>query len=448
MKAHMFREYDIRGTYPDELNQESVVRLGRAVASYYRDHGVNRISLGRDCRLSSPDLSQWLTEGLLDSGMHVVDVGMVPTPVLYFTLHHLDVEGGIQITGSHNPPEFNGFKICLGHASVYGKEIRKIGEIAASERFARGEGSRETADVGAAYEQAVVERIDLGDTRRRVVVDGGNGTGCPVATRIYERLGFEVIPLFCEPDGHFPNHHPDPTIEENLKQMVSTVEQQGADLGIALDGDADRIGVTDPDGNVIWGDQLMIIFSRDLLTRHPGAKVIGEVKCSQTLYDDIEKHGGQGIMWKAGHSLIKSKMKEEGALLAGEMSGHLFFSERYFGYDDAIYAGARLLEILSKTDQGVRDLLDGVPKMFNTPEIRMPCPDERKFDIVKSLVSKFKKTHEVIDVDGARVLFDGGWGLIRPSNTQPVLVLRFEAENEKRLAEIQKEFMEKVEEKL
>jgi len=256
-----------------------------------------------------------------------------------------------------------------------------------------------------------------------------------------------VIPLFCEPDGHFPNHHPDPTIEENLKQMVSTVEQQGADLGIALDGDADRIGVTDPDGNVIWGDQLMIIFSRDLLTRHPGAKVIGEVKCSQTLYDDIEKHGGQGIMWKAGHSLIKSKMKEEGALLAGEMSGHLFFSERYFGYDDAIYAGARLLEILSKTDQGVRDLLKGVPKMFNTPEIRIPCPEERKFEIVKSLVSEFKKTHQVIDVDGARVLFDGGWGLIRPSNTQPVLVLRFEAEDEGRLAEIQKEFMEKVEEK-
>ena len=445
MKAHTFREYDIRGTYPDELNQKSVIRLGRAVGTYYRHNGVRRMSLGRDCRLSSPDLAGWLTEGLVTSGMTVVDVGMVPTPMLYFSLHHLDVGGGVQITGSHNPPEFNGFKVCLGHASVYGKEIQKIREILESGQFLKETGSRETANVAAAYEGAVMERTDVGRISRKVVVDGGNGTGCPVASRIYERLGFEVIPIYCEPDGHFPHHHPDPTIEENLKDMVSTVKTSGADLGIAFDGDADRIGVTGPAGEVIWGDQLLMIFSRDLLKRHPGAKVIGEVKCSQVLYDDIEAHGGHGIMWKAGHSLIKSKMKAEGALLAGEMSGHLFFGERYFGYDDAIYAGARLLEILSKTDQGLGDLLKDVPKMFNTPEIRMPCPDDRKFAIVKALVMEFKETHRVIDVDGARVLFDGGWGLIRPSNTQPVLVLRFEAENETRLEEIRKQFMKKVE---
>jgi len=444
MKSHMFREYDIRGTYPDELSGETVVRLGRAMAAYYLDKGVERISLGRDCRLSSPTLAGWLTEGLLASGMGVVDVGMVPTPVLYFTLHHLNVDGGIQITGSHNPPEFNGFKVCLGKMSVYGNEIQKIREIAESGTFPAGEGKKESMDVISAYGRTVEEGIEVGPVKRKVVVDGGNGMGCPVASRIYQRLGFEVVPLFCEPDGRFPNHHPDPTIPENLSRMISTVEESGADLGIAFDGDADRIGVTDRQGNMIWGDQLLILFSRDLLLRHPGAKIIGEVKCSQVLYDDIRKHGGQGIMWKAGHSLIKSKMKEEGALLAGEMSGHLFFSERYLGYDDAIYAGGRLLEILSKTDAAVEDLLGDVPKTANTPEIRMECPDERKFEIVRSLVTEFKKTREVIDVDGARVLFDGGWGLIRPSNTQPVLVLRFEAENEQRLEEIQKEFMEKV----
>ncbi|MFO7987231.1 MAG: phosphomannomutase/phosphoglucomutase [Desulfatiglandaceae bacterium] len=448
MKPHMFREYDIRGTYPDELNQDSVVRLGQAMATYYLDKGVGKISLGRDCRLSSPEIADWLTQGLLATGMGVVDVGMVATPVLYFSLHQLDVDGGIQITGSHNPPEFNGFKICLGKMSVYGKEIQRIRETAASGDFPEGEGKRESMDVVPDYGRAVEKGIDVGAVKRKVVVDGGNGTGCPVASRIYQRLGFEVIPLFCEPDGRFLNHHPDPTVPENLEQMISTVKESGADLGIAFDGDADRIGVTDTEGNMIWGDQLLIIFARDLLSRHPGAKIIGEVKCSQVLYDDIEKHGGQGIMWKAGHSLIKSKMKEEGALLAGEMSGHLFFSERYFGYDDAIYAGARLLEILSKTDKGIGDLLKDVPKMVNTPEIRTPCPDERKFEIVKALVTEFKKTHDVIDVDGARVLFDGGWGLIRPSNTQPALVLRFEAENERRLEEIRNAFMQRVEKQL
>jgi len=358
------------------------------------------------------------------------------------------VDGGVQITGSHNPPEYNGFKVCLGEMSVFGAEIRKIRQITESGQFRSGDGRVEEVDVLDAYMDNVEGRIRCGPVKRKLVLDGGNGAGGPIGKEIYQRLGFETIPLFCEPDGHFPNHHPDPTIPENLEAMISKVRETRADLGIAYDGDADRIGVVDAEGSIIWGDQLMIIFSRDLLKRHPGARIIGEVKCSQVLYDDIREHGGEGIMWKAGHSLIKGKMKEEGALLAGEMSGHIFFKERYFGYDDAIYAGARLLEILSRSDRAVKDLLAGIPKMANTPEIRIDCPDDKKSEIVASLVDEFKKEYEVIDVDGARVIFDGGWGLVRQSNTQPVLVLRFEARDEKRLQTIRNLVMEKVKKRL
>ncbi len=445
MKPHVFREYDIRGVFPEELNKESTHQLGLAIGSYYHDKGIGRISVGRDCRLSSPELSKWLIGGLTETGINVLDVGMVPTPLLYFSLHKLDVDGGIQITGSHNPPEFNGFKVCVGKASIYGDEIQKIREIIESGNFRPGNGTLEDADIINGYLQYLTENIQAGPVKGKVVVDAGNGVGGTVACEVYRNIGFEVIPLFCEPDGRFPNHHPDPTIPKNLEAMISKVREASADLGIALDGDADRIGVVDHEGSVIWGDQLMIIFSRDLLSRHPGAKIIGEVKCSQALYDDIERHGGRPIMWKAGHSLIKGKMKEEGALLAGEMSGHLFFAERYLGFDDAIYAGARLLEILSRTDKSLKGLLADIPKMVNTPEIRMECPDDKKFQAVARLVDEFKKDFKVIDVDGARVLFDGGWGLVRASNTQPALVLRFEATDEKRLEEIRKIFMDKLE---
>jgi len=448
MKSHIFREYDIRGIFPEELNRETVHELGLAIGTYYRDNGAGRISVGRDCRLSSPDISKWLIEGLMESGMGVVDVEMVPTPLLYFSLHQLDVDGGVQITGSHNPPEFNGFKVCLGTTSIHGDEIQKIRKICESADFSHGKGGLEKADIVDPYIQFLEKNIQPGPVKRSVVLDAGNGIGGPVALEIYKRIGFEVIPLYCEPDGRFPNHHPDPTIPKNLEAMISKVSETSADLGIAFDGDADRIGVVDQKGSIIWGDQLMIVFSRDLLTRHPGGKIIGEVKCSQALYDDIESHGGKAIMWKAGHSLIKSKMKEEGALLAGEMSGHLFFAERYFGFDDAIYAGIRLLEILSRTEKTLHELLGDIPEMVNTPEIRMDCPEEKKFQVVAALVEEFKKEYKVIDVDGARVLFDGGWGLVRASNTQPVLVLRFEAMDEKRLEEIRKIFMEKLEKKL
>jgi len=445
IKAHIFREYDIRGTYPDELNKETVTALGRAFATYYRRNNVKKITLGKDCRISSPDLSEWLIDGLIKSGIDIIRLGVVPTPLVYFSLHMMEVDGGIQITGSHNPPEFNGFKICVGTDTIYGEEIQKIRQICETEDFVEGKGSVKDEDIVKKYVEYVVDNIKPGPFKKKVVVDGGNGTACTVAVEIYSKLGFDVIPLFCEPDGNFPNHHPDPTIPENLMYLIQKVKEEKADLGIAFDGDGDRIGVVDHEGNIIWGDQLMVIFSRDLLRRYRGGKIIGEVKCSQVLYDDIEKNGGQPIMWKTGHSLIKDKMKEENALLAGEMSGHLFFAERYFGYDDAIYAGARLLEIVSRKEESIKEMLSDLPKMVNTPEIRIDCSDEIKFDVVADIAREFKSEgYRVIDVDGARVIFGDGWGLIRASNTQPVLVLRFEAKNNEGLERIQNIFREKL----
>lgn len=444
MNPVIFREYDIRGKVPDELNLDTVYRLGLSIGTYFHSMGVDRISLGRDCRLSSPELREALIKGLMETGMDVMDVGMVPTPLLYFSIFHLGVDGGIQITGSHNPPEYNGFKICLGKTTIHGEEIQKIRKIDESGAFHMGKGHVKERDVVVTYLTYLKENIQPGHNPVKVVVDAGNGVGGPVACRAYSTMGVDVQGLFCEPDGRFPNHHPDPTLPENLKELKKKVFEWNADLGISFDGDADRIGVIDKKGHIIWGDQLMIIFSRALLEQHAGAKIIGEVKCSQVLYDDIEKHGGVPIMWKAGHSLIKSKMREEGAIFAGEMSGHLFFADRYFGYDDAIYAGARLLEILTQKGKSVSELLSGIPIMVNTPEIRMDCPEEKKFRVVQELADGFKKEYEVIDVDGARVLFDGGWGLIRASNTQPVLVLRFEAKDEARLKEIRQVFMDRL----
>ncbi len=444
MNAAIFREYDIRGRFPEELNMETVYELGRIFGTYYKQHGATKISVGHDCRESYPVLKDALIKGLLESGMDVTYLGMVPTPLLYFSIHELKLDGAVMITGSHNPPEYNGFKVCLGKATIYGEEIQKLREIEGKGQFSKGEGSLTEKDVIQPYLDYLKKNIHPGRIKRRVIIDAGNGVGGLVAPQVYRAMGVDVETLFCEPDGKFPNHHPDPTIPENLAQLKRLVDEKDADLGISFDGDADRIGVIDKEGNIIWGDQLMIIFSRAILKKSPGAAIIGEVKCSQVLYDDIKKQGGTPIMWKAGHSLIKSKMKETGALFAGEMSGHLFFADRYFGFDDAIYSGARLLEILTTEEKSVRDLLAGIPTMVNTPEIRMDCPDDKKFGVVKKLVEEFKKEYEVIDVDGARVLFDGGWGLVRSSNTQPVLVLRFEATDQKRLEEMRTIFMEKL----
>jgi phosphomannomutase / phosphoglucomutase len=445
LNAAIYREYDIRGKFQEDLNMETAYELGKTFGTYYKQHGAAKISLGHDCRQSYPVLKDALIKGLLETGMNITYVGMVPTPLLYFSIHEFKLDGGIMITGSHNPPEYNGFKICLGKATIYGEEIQKLREIQESGKFSKGEGYFTEKDIIKPYLAYLAGNLHPGTIKRRVIVDAGNGVGGLVAPQVYRAMGVDVETIFCEPDGRFPNHHPDPTIPENLVHLKRLVDEKDADLGISFDGDADRIGVIDKEGNIIWGDQLMIIFSRAILKNNPGAAIIGEVKCSQVLYDDIKKQGGTPIMWKAGHSLIKSKMKETHALFAGEMSGHLFFSDRYLGFDDAIYAGARLLEILTTENKSVRDLLAGIPAMVNTPEIRMDCPDDKKFGVVKKLVEEFKREYEVIDVDGARVLFDGGWGLVRSSNTQPVLVLRFEATDEKRLEEIRTLFMKKLE---
>lgn len=447
VNPHIFREYDIRGVVREDLTDEVVYNLGRAVGTYYRRHDVDRVSLGRDGRESSPHLRDILSRGLIETGCSVIDIGMVPTPLLYFSFFHLDVGGGVMITGSHNPPEYNGFKIGLGKTTIHGEEIQQIRRLMEADEYVSGEkGTIIEQHIIPAYQEAVLGTLQLGPHKRKVIVDAGNGMGGFVAVPLYRRMGFEVIGLYCEPDSRFPHHHPDPTVVENMQDLIARVPAERADLGIAFDGDADRIGVVDERGRIIWGDQLMIIFSREILSRRPGATVIGEVKCSQTLFDDIARHGGRPIMWKVGHSRIKAKIKEENAAIAGEMSGHIFFADRYFGYDDAIYAGARLLEILSHTDRPLSALLADVPPTVSTPEIRVECPDEKKFQVVEQLAAAFKKDHRVIDIDGARILFDGGWGLVRASNTQPALVLRFEAESEERLKEIRRLVEEKLRE--
>ncbi len=446
INQEIFREYDIRGVADRDLTDEVVELLGRAMGTYLKQAGCQHITLGRDCRLSSPRLREALSGGLLGTGLRVTDIGVCPTPLLYFSLHELKPQGGIMITGSHNPAEYNGFKVALGKATIYGEQIQQIGGIAGSGDFIAGEGSLDEASLLSTYHQNLVESLGVLQKPPRVVVDCGNGTASPVAAALYRDLGCEVIELYCTMDGHFPNHHPDPTVVDNLQDLIQKVRESSADVGIAFDGDADRIGAIDDQGRVIWGDELMILFSRAILKEQPGATIIGEVKCSKNLYDDIEKRGGRGIMWKAGHSLIKAKMKEEGAALAGEMSGHMFFADRYFGYDDAVYAGARLLELISNSEQSMSQMLADVPKTYSTPEIRVDCSDQHKFEVVRRAREFFEKDYRTVSVDGVRVIFDDGWGLVRASNTQPALVLRFEAESQQRLDEIQTLVERKLEE--
>jgi len=437
MNENIFREYDIRGVVDKDLTDETVYDLARAIGTFLRAHGASYASVGRDARESSPRFRDIIIRGLNETGCDVLDVGMVPTPVLYYTLFTQGVDSGVMITGSHNPPDNNGFKICLGKSTIFGEQIGEIKRIALSRKFESGQGKKQERDVNHAYQEYIRSNVKIGPRKLKVVVDAGNGMGGFIGAPLYKDLGCDVIELFCEPDSNFPNHHPDPTVVENMRFAINAVREHKADLAIAFDGDADRIGVVDEAGRIIWGDQLMIIFARHILKERPGATIIGEVKSSQAMYDDIRRQGGNAIMWKVGHSPIKAKMKETHAAMAGEMSGHLFFADRYFGYDDAIYAGARLIEILSKTDKPLSAQLAGVPRMFNTPEIRVDCPDEKKFDVVRRLTEEFKKTHEVIDIDGARVLFEHGWGLVRASNTQPVIVMRFEADSKEHLEEIQ-----------
>jgi len=442
MNPLIFREYDIRGIADTELDDAGVADLGRALGTYLQRNSGRRVNLGRDCRLSSPRLHNALLDGLVDSGCEVTDIGVVPTPVLYYSAVHLKADGAVMITGSHNPREFNGFKTVCGAGTLHGAEIQTIRGMIDTRDFSRGPGVRETADVVTPYVDEVAGQFKLARPIR-VVADAGNGAGGPVMHRIFERLKCDANELFFDMDGNFPNHHPDPTVPSNLSALIHAVKERGADLGIAFDGDADRIGAVDENGNVVYGDMLLLIFGREILTRNPRATIIGEVKCSQILYDEIERLKGNPIMYKTGHSLIKAKMKLENAALAGEMSGHMFFADRYFGFDDALYSACRLMEIVAASGQPLSAQLSGLPKAVSTPEIRFDCPDERKFAVVASVLAQLQKTHPVVTVDGVRVRFEKGWGLVRASNTQPVLVLRFEAADEE-LLKAYREVVEKA----
>jgi phosphomannomutase/phosphoglucomutase len=433
MNLQIFREYDIRGNAERDLSDDLARDLGRAFGTLLAERGKRRVMVGRDCRLSSRRLRNALIEGLVETGRHVVKIEVGPTPLLYFAVNHLEADGGVMVTGSHNPPEDNGFKLLVGRSTIHGDEIRALGErIQKRDFIALPGGHVERAEVAPRYVHWMKGNVRLARTDLKVVVDAGNGAGGPLGLACMRALGLEPEALYCDMDGRFPNHHPDPTLPENVAELLARVHATGADVGIAYDGDADRLGAVDSRGEIIWGDRLLVAFGRAVLERHPGAAILGEVKCSQTLYDDIAKHGGRPIMWKTGHSLIKAKMKEEGALLAGEMSGHLFFADRYFGYDDAVYASLRLLEILAASKQNLAEMLSDLPPTFVTPEIRVPCPDEIKFKVVARVLEHYRATHPVADVDGARVNFGDGWGLVRASNTQAVLVLRFEASSEAR----------------
>jgi phosphomannomutase/phosphoglucomutase len=457
INSEIFREYDIRGVADKDLASPVIELLGRAFGRSIKQKGITAATVGYDARESSPRLCSDIVRGLSGEGVNVTIIGLCPTPVLYFSLFHLNPGAGVMITGSHNPAEFNGFKLCVGKDTIYGEDIQKLKGLMEELQPEPGRsgpaGTVKNVSLLAAYIAHVRGLFTAyGDVPLKVVLDSGNGTAGICAPEIVRAMGCEVIELFSEPDGRFPNHHPDPTVPKNLETLIETVKRTGAGLGIAFDGDSDRIGVVDEQGGILWGDQLMIIFSRDILADHPGATFVSEVKCSQAMYDDIRSRGGNAIMWKTGHSLIKAKMKESDASMAGEMSGHLFFADRYFGYDDAIYAACRIVEVMKKHRAAGKGLLlsrmlADLPRTCNTPEIRFDCPDALKFAVVEKARALFSRSDlallpkEVITVDGVRAVFEDGWGLIRASNTQPVLVMRFEARNDGKLAEI-RNFME------
>jgi len=432
----IFRQYDVRGLVGDELTPGLARGIGRAFATAGWDR-VGRapaIAVGRDNRPSGEALAAGVRRGIAEAGGTAVDVGTLPTPALYFAVHALGADGGVQVTGSHNPPEFNGFKLVLGGEAFHGEEILELWETIVAERWRSGQG-RETSDgsVLARYREGIVTRHRL-ERPVRVVVDCGNGVGSLIAVPTLEALGAEVTPLFCESDGTFPNHHPDPTVPENLRDLQATVRRTGAELGLAFDGDADRIGAVDETGEIIYGDQLLVILGRDAVRRFgPGTPVIFDVKCSEVLPAALRAAGAEPVMWKTGHSLIKAKMKELAAPLAGEMSGHMFFGGDYLGFDDALFAAARLLEIVSRQPFGLSPLLADLPRTITTPEIRVDVPEAEKFAIVEAAARHFTARYPVNTIDGIRITFPDGWGLLRASNTQPILVLRFEASNHRSL---------------
>lgn len=437
IRPDVFRAYDIRGRVDTDFDPEWVLTLGRACGTFFRTHGLRQCVVGHDCRHSSPLYNDRLIEGLMAAGMDVTALGMVPTPVLYYAIKTLHRQAGVIVTASHNPPEFNGFKIWHGQTTMHTDQIQDLYAIMREGVFENEPGTYSELDIVPAYLEELSSDIAL-SRPVKVVVDGGNGSSGDICARLLEKAGATVVPLYCTPDGTFPNHHPDPTVAANVIDLQEAVVREQADFGVGLDGDGDRIGVVDAQGAPLYGDQLLAIFARDVLARQPGATIIGEVKCSHLLYEDIARHGGTPIMGKTGHSLIKARMLETDAALAGEMSGHMFFADRYYGFDDALYAALRLAEIVAKTPETpLGHMLDDWPVTQNTPEIRIPCPEQHKFRIVDTARESFREQGlSINEEDGVRIEFGDGWGLLRASNTQPVLVLRFEAQSANRLQEI------------
>jgi phosphomannomutase/phosphoglucomutase len=445
MQQHIFREYDIRGVVDRDLTDDTVLLIGKGFGTYLRRHGGRRASLGGDVRLSTGRFRERIAEGLLSVGVDVVDIGTVPTPGFYYSLYELPVDGGVMITGSHNPPDMNGFKLNLGTESMYGEEIQKVLAIIEKGDFEKGGGKRSAASVLDAYTDAIRTRIKL-ERPLKVIVDAGNGCAGLVACDLLASLGCEIVPLYCEPDGRFPNHHPDPTVLEYVKDLVAAVKRERADVGIGYDGDADRVGTIDERGEMVFADKVLALLAREVLAKGP-AEIIFDVKCSQALVEDVTAHGGTPVMWKTGHSLLKKKIKETGAPIGGEMSGHMVLADDYYPFDDAIYASCRILQMLSRSKVPLSQMVATIPTYYSTPEIRGETADDAtKFEIVRKAVKYFKANYDVIDVDGVRILFGDGWGLVRASNTQPVIVMRFEARTEARLAEIQKIVTEKLRE--
>ncbi|MEO0081446.1 MAG: phosphomannomutase/phosphoglucomutase [candidate division WOR-3 bacterium] len=441
MNPLIFREYDIRGIADTELRDDEVYRLGQAFGTYALQHGAKRCVVGRDVRLSGPRIQQAMTKGICSTGLSVIDIGVVPTPVFYFAQFHLNCNAGIMVTASHNPPEYNGFKVSLNKTTIFGRDIQTLRQVMEQCRFDQGKGKLARTDVIPAYLEALRAKVTI-PGRLRVVFDPGNGTAGILLERLFAGTPVEPTFINLRPDGTFPAHVPDPTVPEYMRQVTELVKSSGADCGIGYDGDADRIGAVDETGTMVYGDKLLGIYAKEVIAAKPEAIIVFDVKCSQGLVEYVESLGGKPLMWKTGHSLIKAKMKEEDALLAGEMSGHMFFRDNYYGYDDALFASLRLLRIIASSGRRLSELAAEIPRYYSTPEIRVTCADEAKFRVVSELRDHFRRQHKVIDIDGARVVFADGWGLVRASNTGPVLVLRFEARTPERLPEIQGMFLE------
>lgn len=444
----IFREYDIRGLADTELNPQVIRKIGQAYGTFLKAQGIDKALIGGDVRLSTPSISVYLTEGLTSVGIDLIDIGTVATPVFYYGLHYFDLNGGAMITGSHNPKEFNGLKLAAGKTTIYGDDIQKIKRIIQEDRIVLSDnpGRVEKADILAAYLEMLISKLQLGPRKLKIVADAGNGAAGLLIEKYLTAIGCEVIPLFCEPDGSFPNHHPDPIKRDNLSFLVDEVEKHGADVGVAYDGDADRIGVVDDTGEVIWGDKLMILYWREILAKYPGEQAIVEVKCSQALVDEIKRLGGHPYFYKTGHSLIKAKMKELKSLFTGEMSGHMFFADEFYGFDDAFYATGRLLRILSNSDRKLSELFSDIPVYHSTAETRIDCPDEAKFAAIEKIKEAALTDYEAITVDGIRITYPNGWGLVRASNTQPVLVARCEADTADNLSLITEDMKRRIRE--